>query len=376
LSFDPKTELQKLIECVPNFSEGRDPEKIRPIVDAVHGVPNATVLHIDSNPDVNRTVLTFAGPPEAVLEAGFQMISKAIELIDMSSHKGKHPRIGAVDVFPFVPLKNSTLSECVGLAVRLGKRIGEELQIPIYLYEAAARKPERRNLSNIRSGGYEGLAEKISKPEWKPDFGPAEFHSKSGAAIIGARNILIAYNVNFDITGKTIAIKIAESIRESGGLMRDASGNPVRDAKGQFVRIPGKFKACNAIAWILDYYKKGRDLCRGTQVSTNLTDYKITPPHAVYQECVRLAETYGVRVTGSEIVGLVPLDAILMAGRHFIGKNKARLSEAELIDAAIKGLGLNDFYPFIPEEKILEYQMNRIEKQPDNQILQLKEVHR
>jgi glutamate formiminotransferase/formiminotetrahydrofolate cyclodeaminase len=354
LSSDPDFKNRKLIECVPNFSEGRDPDKIQRIVDSVRGVPHVWILHVDSSADANRTVLTFAGPPIGVLEAGFRLAVRCAETIDMSAHSGIHPRIGSLDVFPFVPLRNASLSECTGLAERLAERVGNELKVPVYLYGAAARTPERAGLPAVRAGGYEGLTRKILMPEWKPDYGPAEFNPRAGAFAIGARNILVAYNVNLNKADEKAARKIAETIRESGSVKRDEAGRVVRDAHRRPVRILGVFKSCRAIGWVLDQRGKA-------QVSTNLTDYRITPPHVVYEECIRLAKKNGVCVTGSEVVGLIPLEALLMAGRHFRERGATHYSEAEWIDAAIGGLGLNDLYPFAPQEKILEYRLNRVE---------------
>jgi glutamate formiminotransferase/formiminotetrahydrofolate cyclodeaminase len=342
LSFSPLPE--RLVECVPNFSEGRDSRAIRAVVGAAAGTPGVRVLHIDSSPDAHRTVFTYAGAPEACLEAGFRMIRTAAGHINMQTHRGVHPRIGAVDVFPFVPLRNVTMAECADLARRLAERAGNELGIPAYLYGEAARSPERKSLSAIRTGGYEGLADRMQNPAGAPDFGPAAFRPDFGACAIGARGLLIAYNVNLADPDPARSRRIAEAIRESGATPRDGSG------AGE--RIPGRFAACQAIGWRIE--SRGR-----TQVSTNLTDYRITPPHAVYEECVRLAAEAGTRVTGSEVVGLIPREALLTAGRYYSGTDGAAagtqdVSNGELIRRAVAGLGLDDWTPFDPSRKILE----------------------
>ena len=341
-----------LVECVPNFSEGRDQQKIRTIADAVRSAEGVSLLDVDPGPDTNRTVMTFAGPPEAVLEAAFRAAAKAAEVIDMSVHRGKHPRIGAIDVCPFVPLAGSSLEECAELARRLGKRLGEDLGIPVYLYEAAASTPQRKNLADIRQGEYEGLPEKIGRPEWRPDFGPAAFNAKTGAAVVGARTFLIAYNVNLNTRSVSIAREIAFTIRESGRVRRDSRGNNIRGRDGEPVMIPGKFKSVKAVGWYMESY--GR-----TQVSINLTDHKKAPLHLVFQECCRLADELGARVTGSELVGLIPLDAVLAAGRFFLNRQgrTAGVPESELVHTAVLSFGLSDLCPFDHNKKIIEYRM-------------------
>ncbi|MGB4704428.1 MAG: glutamate formimidoyltransferase [Candidatus Saccharicenans sp.] len=347
----------KIVECVPNFSEGRDREKIQAIVREIESTPGVKLLDVDPGEATNRTVVTFIGSPEAVKEAAFKAIKKAAELIDMSQHRGAHPRIGATDVCPFVPVSGVTMEDCVRLANELGKRVGEELGIPVYLYEEAARKPERKNLASIRAGEYEGLPEKLKDPEWQPDYGPAVFNPKTGATVIGAREFLIAYNINLNTRDRKIAQEIASYLRESGRPKKDKNGNIVYDKNGQPVRIPGKFKAVKAVGWYIDEYGIA-------QISINLTNYKITPPHVVFDEACRLAEKLGVRVTGSEIVGLVPLEALLMAGRHYLEKQgkSPGVPEKELVRIAIRSLGLNDIVPFDPAKKIIEYQFPADEK--------------
>lgn len=333
------------VECVPNISEGRNLQVIQSIVEVIEKVPNVYVLHVDSSSDANRSVITFVGSPPSCIEAGFRLAEKALELIDMRKHQGVHPRLGAVDVFPFVPLRNITMEECVVSSKQLAKRIGEELQVPVYLYGESATVPHRRELSSIRAGGYEKLKEKLADPLWHPDFGPSAFIPESGAVIVGARNILIAYNINLNTKDVRIASTIAGHIRESG-IKR-------KTPKGEIQRVPGLFKACKAIGWYLEKYGIA-------QVSTNLTDFRLTFPHQVYEACRFLAHSMGVEVTGSEVVGLIPLEAILEAGRFFYSKQgKSETAESLLIESAIQGLGLNDLYPFRPEEKILEYVLQK-----------------
>ena len=344
----------KLVECVPNFSEGRDMAVIEKITDEIESTEGIKLLDVDPGKDTNRTVVTFIGPPDSALEAAFKAIARAAEVIDMSKHSGAHARMGATDVCPFVPVSGVTMEECAELARRLGVRVGEELQIPVYLYEHAASCPERRNLANVRAGEYERLPEKLEDPEWKPDFGPALFNAKAGATVIGAREFLIAYNVNLNTRDTKIAREIAFTIREKGRLKRDAEGKVVRDDKGKALRDQGTFKACKAVGWYMEDFGRA-------QVSINLVDYNITPPHLVFDECCRVAEGFGARVTGSELVGLIPLDAMLIAGRHYLekqGKSKG-VPESELIHTAVLSMGLGDLYPFEPEKKIIEYQFDR-----------------
>jgi len=342
----------KLVECVPNFSEGRDAEKIRSITLEIEAVPGVKLLDVDPGASTNRTVVTFIGSPEAVAEAAFRAVAKAAEVIDMRGHKGAHPRLGATDVCPFVPVSGVTMEDCVRLAGEVGRRIADELGIPVYLYEAAARKAERRNLATVRAGEYEGLAEKLKDPRWAPDFGPAVFNPKSGATIVGAREFLIAYNFNLNTRDRKLAHEIALSLRESGRARRDKEGNIVKDAKGRTVKVPGKFKEVKSVGWYVEDYGVA-------QVSVNFTNYRVTPIHVVFDEASRLAAKLGLRVTGSELVGLIPKEALLMAGRYYLEKQgkSPGVPEAELIRMAVRSLGLSDVVPFEPEKKIIECQV-------------------
>ncbi len=344
--------MMKLVECVPNFSEGRDLAKIEQITGEISSTDGVTLLDVDPGKDTNRTVVTLVGTPEGVVEAAFKAIAKAAEVIDMSRHKGTHPRMGATDVCPFVPVSGVTMEDCVELARKLGKRVGEELGIPVYLYEHAASKPERRNLANVRSGEYESLADKLKDPEWKPDFGPAEFKPGAGATAISAREFLIAYNINLNTRDTKIAKEIAFSIREKGRLKRDANRKIVRDENGKGIRAPGKFKECKAVGWYMEDFGRA-------QISINFTNYKITPPHLVFDEACKLAVELGARVTGSELVGLIPVQALLDAGRHYLRKQgkSTGVPERELIHIAILSLGLSDLYPFEKDTKIIEYRV-------------------
>jgi glutamate formiminotransferase/formiminotetrahydrofolate cyclodeaminase len=346
--------MMKLVECVPNFSEGRDRSKIDQITAEISGTEGVKLLDVDPGKDTNRTVVTFIGTPDAVVEAAFKAIAKAAEVIDMSKHTGTHARMGATDVCPFVPVSGVTMEDCAELARRLGKRVGGELKIPVYLYENAASKPERQNLANVRTGEYEGLPEKLKDPEWKPDFGPAKFNARAGATVIGAREFLIAYNVNLNTRDARIAREIAFSIREKGRLKKDADGKVLRDENGNTLRVPGKFDACKAVGWYMEDFGRA-------QISINFVNYKITPPHIVFDECCRLAHDLGARVTGSELVGLIPFEAVLQAGRYYLKKldKTTGVPESELIHTAVLSLGLNDLYPFEKEKKIIEYQFDR-----------------
>jgi glutamate formiminotransferase/formiminotetrahydrofolate cyclodeaminase len=342
----------KLVECVPNFSEGRDLEKIRAITGEIEAVAGVKLLDVDPGASTNRTVVTFIGPPEAVEEAAFRAIAKAAEVIDMRAHKGAHPRMGATDVCPFVPVSGVTMEDCVRLAAALGRRVAGELGIPVYLYEAAARKPERRNLATVRAGEYEGLPEKLKDPRWAPDFGESVFNPKSGATIVGAREFLIAYNINLNTRDRKLAHEIALSLRESGRAKRDRDGNIVKDARGGTVKVPGKFKEVKSVGWYVEDYGVA-------QISVNFTNYKRTPVHVVFDEAVRLAAKLGLRVTGSELVGLIPKEALLMAGRHYFEKQgkSPGVPETELIRMAVRSLGLSDVVPFEPDKKIIESQV-------------------
>jgi len=341
-----------LVECVPNFSEGRNRRTIDEIVGSISAVEGVRVLDVEVGEATNRTVVTFIGPPERVEEAAVAMILRAAELIDMSSHRGAHPRLGATDVCPFVPVFDITMTECVALSRRVGERVGAE-GIPVYLYEESATAPHRRNLADIRRGEYEGLAAKLADPEWRPDFGPSEFDERvrrTGATVMGAREFLIAYNVNVNTTERRLAHEIALNIREAGRAKRDEKGEIVRDADGKAIKIPGRLKAVKAIGWYIDEYDRA-------QVSINLVSYRTTPLHVVFETCVEEAERLGLRVTGSEIIGLVPKEPLVEAGRYFLRKQgrSAGVPERDLIRAAILSLGLSELSPFVPEERIIEY---------------------
>ena len=345
--------MQKLIECVPNFSEGRRPEIIKAITQAIETVESVKLLDVDPGKATNRTVVTFVGDPDSVVEAAFQGIAKAAELIDMSQHSGEHARMGATDVCPFIPVSGISMEETAEYAQKLARRVGEELNIPTYLYEAAQPNKKRSNLSVIRSGEYEGFFDKIKLPEWKPDFGPAEFPSGSGATVIGARDFLIAYNVNLNTRSTRIANRIAFDVREAGRILREGnpiSGKPVLDEQGEPVRVPGKLKHVKAVGWYIEEYNMA-------QISMNLTNYLETPLHIAFDETCKSAEERGARVTGSELVGLVPLKPMLDAGRYFLQKQgiSTGVSEAELVHTAIRSLGLDELGPFDPNKKIIEY---------------------
>jgi len=347
--------MQKLIECVPNFSEGRDPNIIRQITAAIESVEEVSLLDVDPGASTNRTVVTFVGSPEAAVEAAFRGIQKAAELIDMRKHKGAHPRMGATDVCPFVPVSDVSWEEAIACAKQLGKRVAEELNIPVYLYEKAARDPSRSNLSVIRAGEYEGFFEKIKEPAWKPDFGPSAFNEKSGATAIGARNFLVAYNVNLNTKAVRRANSVAFDVRENGRIKTDdgtPDGKPVLDENGEPVRIPGMLKHVKAIGWYVEEYGIA-------QVSMNLTNIEETPLHAAFDACNQAANKRGLRVTGSEIVGMVPKKCLVDAGRYFLRKQKwsEGASEEELIDIAIRSMGLSELKPFDPREKIIEFKM-------------------
>jgi|Deesub1362A_J573_1020465.scaffolds.fasta_scaffold00181_42 glutamate formiminotransferase/formiminotetrahydrofolate cyclodeaminase len=346
----------KLVECVPNFSEGRDMEKIQAITKEIESTPGVKLLDVDPGESTNRTVVTFIGEPEAVKEAAFKAIKKAAEVIDMRYHKGAHSRIGATDVCPFVPVTGVTMEDCVRLAHELAKRVAEELNIPVYLYEEAAQKPERRNLATIREGEYEGLPEKLKDPNWAPDYGQPVFNPKAGATVIGAREFLIAYNINLNTKDRRLAHEIALNLRERGRAKRDKDGKIIRDENGKAIMVPGKFKAVKAVGWYIEDY----DIA---QISINFTNYKISPPHLVFDEAIKEAEKLGLRVTGSELVGLIPKEALLMAGRYYLEKQgkSPGVPEEELIDIAVKSLGLNDVAPFDPQKKIIEYQFQEFE---------------
>ena len=347
--------MQKLIECVPNFSEGRDLNVIRQITGAIELVEGVALLDVDPGATTNRTVVTFVGSPEGTVEAAFRAIQKAAELIDMRKHKGAHPRMGATDVCPFVPVSNVGWEEAIACAQQLARRVGDELNIPVYLYERAAKDQSRSNLSVIRTGEYEGFFEKIKQPEWKPDFGPVLFNEKSGATVIGARDFLVAYNVNLNTKAVRRANSVAFDVREHGRIKTEdgtLSGRPVLDANGEPVRIPGMLKHVKAIGWYVEEYGIA-------QVSMNLTNIDETPLHAAFDACVEAASKRGLRATGSEIVGMVPKKCLVDAGRYFLGKQKwsEGAAEEELIDIAIRSMGLSEVKPFDPKEKVIEFKI-------------------
>jgi glutamate formiminotransferase / formiminotetrahydrofolate cyclodeaminase len=352
-SFQNLNIMQQLIECVPNFSEGRDMAIIKQITDQIESVESVKLLDVDPGAATNRTVVTMVGTPEAVIEAAFLAVKKASEIIDMRKHKGEHPRFGATDVCPLIPISGITMEETVEFARKLAKRIGEELGISVYCYENAAQLPERKNLANCRAGEYEGLPEKLANPLWKPDFGPADFNARSGATAVGARDFLVAYNINLNTTSTRRANAIAFDIREKGRPKREGNlitGKILKDEKGNPVYIPGSLKECKAIGWFIEEYGIA-------QISINLTNISVTPVHVAFEEACVKAQERGIRVTGSELVGLIPLKAMIDAGKYFLQKQNRSLgvAEEEIIKIAIKSLGLDDLKPFRPEEKIIEY---------------------
>jgi glutamate formiminotransferase / formiminotetrahydrofolate cyclodeaminase len=351
----------QLIECVPNFSEGNDLHIIKQITDAIEAVEGVKLLNVDPGKATNRTVVTFVGEPQAVVHAAFAGIAKAAELIDMSKHKGEHPRMGATDVCPFIPISNISMEETASYAQQLAKMVGEKLGIAVYLYEAAQSNEKRKNLSIIRAGEYEGFFKKIKEAEWKPDFGPIEHSVKSGSTVIGARDFLVAYNVNLNTTSTRRANAIAFDVREAGRVKRE--GNPitgkiVTDEHGNAVSIPGTLKAVKAIGWFIEEYGVA-------QISMNLTNINITPVHIAFDEVSRSANSRGIRVTGSELVGLVPLKSMLDAGKYFLEKQQRStgVSEKELIKIAVKSLGLDELAPFEADKRIIEYLLRDIQNE-------------
>lgn len=340
----------RIIECVPNFSEGRDKAIIEAIARAISGVAGVTLLDVDPGADTNRTVYTFAGPPEDVAEAALAAARKARELIDMRNHSGAHPRMGALDVCPFVPVRGVTMEECADVSRTVGRRLAEELGVPVYLYEAAASRPERRSLADIRSGEYEALPDKLKKPEWAPDFGPASFDPRWGATVVGAREFLIAYNVNLNTRDRKLAHEIALNIREGGRAVKGPDGASLRDAQGALIKTPGRLNHVRAIGWYIDSYRRA-------QVSINLTNYHATPLHVVYETVREEAEKLGLLVTGSEVVGLLPLEPLAEAGRFYLRRagKSGGAPEAELLETAIQSLGLDSVAPFEGDKKIVEY---------------------
>lgn len=336
--------MQQLIECVPNFSEGNDSNIIRQITDEIEKIEGVRLLNVDPGKATNRTVVTFVGTPQAVVDAAFVAIKKSGELIDMRKHKGEHPRMGATDVCPLIPIANITMEETAKYAQQLAKRVGEEQGLPVYLYEAAQPDKSRSNLSVIRAGEYEGFAKKIVQPEWKPDFGPAVFDAKRGATVIGARDFLVAYNVNLNTTSTRRANAIAFDVREAGRTI---------ELDGKKVNQPGTLKSVKAIGWFIEEYGVA-------QISMNLTNINITPVHIAFDEVCKKATERGIRVTGSELVGLIPLKAMTDAGKYFLEKQKRStgVSEKELIKIAVKSMGLDELGPFKPAERIIEYMLD------------------
>ena len=342
--------MSPLVECVPNFSEGRDKSVIDAISRAISGVSGVRLLDVDAGADTNRTVYTFVGTPDAVSEAAFRGAVEAASLIDMSKHQGAHPRMGALDVCPIVPVSGVTMDQCVEAARALGRRLAEALALPVYFYEYAATRPERRNLADIRAGEYEGLRQKLADPAWAPDAGPAAFNERLGATVVGAREFLIAYNVNVNTRDQKLANEVALNIREAGRLKRDSKNQVVTDAQGRELRVPGRLKAVRAIGWYIEQYRQA-------QVSVNLLSYRTTPLHEVFETTREEAGKLGLVVTGSELVGMTPLEPLVEAGRFYLRKQgrSAGLPERELVELAIRTLGLSQLSPFDPDKRIIEY---------------------
>ena len=342
--------IKQLVECVPNFSEGRDLNIIKQITDEIEKVDGVQLLDVDPGKATNRTVVTFVGHPKAVIEAAYQAIKKASELIDMSKHSGEHPRMGATDVCPLIPISGITMEETAAYAHELGKRVGESLQIPVFMYEAAATSPDRQNLATIRAGEYEGMAAKLKDPKWHPDYGTNIFNERAGATVIGARDFLVAYNVNLNTTSVRRANSVAFDVRENGRIKTDANGKNVLDASGEPIRIPGACKSVKAIGWYIEEYGIA-------QISMNLTNINETPLHIAFDACCQSAQGRGLRVTGSELVGLVPKSVLIDAGKHFLKQQKRSfgISEKELIHIAVRTLGLDELSPFDPSKKVIEY---------------------
>ncbi|MES2621601.1 MAG: glutamate formimidoyltransferase [Bacteroidota bacterium] len=343
--------MKKIIECVPNFSEGRDMNIIKQITDAIESVEGVKLLNVDPGKGTNRTVVTFVGDENTIVEAAYRGIAKAAELIDMRKHTGAHPRFGATDVCPFIPIANATMEDCINCAKKLGERVGKELKIPVYLYEYAASAPHRKNLASIRTGEYEGIAQKIKLKEWKPDYGDARLNEKSGNVVIGARDFLIAYNVNLNTTSVRRANSVAFDVREQG--------RKVKNEAGEEVVQPGTCKAVKGIGWFIPEYGIA-------QVSMNLTNINNTPLHVAFDECVTSAYKRGMRVTGSELIGLIPLKAMLDAGKYFLLKQQRStgVNEEELIKIAVKSMGLDELTPFHPKKRIIEYLLEDISAYP------------
>ncbi len=357
--------MKQIIECVPNISEGRDEEKIKIISQIVEEVDGVKLLNVDPGKATNRTVITFVGEPQQVIDAAFLLIQKAQELIDMSKHTGEHPRMGATDVCPLVPIANISMEECAEWAHKLGERVGTELGIPVYHYEAAAKEEKRKNLANCRQGEYEGLSKKLVDPEWKPDFGPSEFNKsveKSGVTGISARDFLVAYNINLNTTSNRRANAVAFDIREAGRIKREGgtlSGKIMKDEDGNPLKEPGLFKAVKGIGWYIEEYGVA-------QISYNLTDINISPLHEVFDKTCERSISRGMRVTGSELIGLVPKKVLIDAGKHFLKKQERStgINESEIIKIAIKTLGLEELAPFDPQERIIEYMLENDANKP------------
>ncbi len=350
--------MKPIIECVPNFSEGQNKEIITQITRVIEETEGVSLLNVDPGAATNRTVVTFVGSPDEVIEAAFKAIKKAAELIDMSQHKGEHPRMGATDVCPFIPISGITMEETAKYAEKLGERVGRELNIPVYLYEAAAKSPDRKNLATIRAGEYEGFFQKITEAEWKPDYGPAVMNAQSGATVIGARDFLVAYNVNLNTTSERKANSVAFDIREAGRVKKKGD-TILRDEQGEALREPGKLKSVKGIGWFIEEYGIA-------QVSMNLTKLNETTLHEAFEACCESANARGLRVTGSELVGLVPKNVMLEAGRYFLRKQgrSTGLSEKELIFIAVKSMGLDELAPFDANERVIEYKMQAATQNP------------
>jgi len=344
----------QLVECVPNFSEGKDKKILDAIAASIKAVKGVTLLDVDPGETTNRTVFTMVGEPDNVVEAAFQAIKKASQIIDMSKHKGAHARMGATDVCPFVPVANMTMDDCVKLAKKLGKRVGEELEIPVYLYEYAATRPEWKNLAEVRKGEYEALPQKMKDPNWKPDYGPQKFNAKSGATAISAREFLIAYNINLNTRDKKKAHDIALDIRERGRFARDKNKKIIKDENGKKVKKPGLFKDCKAVGWYIDDFNRA-------QISINLTNYNVTPAHVVLDKVRELALIKGLQVTGSELVGLLPKAAILESGKYYLKKmgESAGIPERMIIETAVQSMGLEDVAEFDMDNKVIEYAISK-----------------
>ena len=353
--------MKKLVECVPNISEGRDPVIIEAVTAVIGEVDGVHLLDVDPGAETNRTVITFIGSPEGVAEAAFRVVKRAAQLIDMSRHSGAHPRHGATDVCPFVPVQGVTMQECVDIALRVGRRIGEELDIPVYLYEEAASRPERRNLADLRKGEYEALPRKLGTEPWRPDFGPNrwdEHVARTGATNVSARGFLVAYNVNLNTRSKKIASNIALDIKEAGRAQRDQNGVLLKGPDGQNLLVPGPYRleACKAVGWVIPEYDKA-------QVSINLVNTAVTKPHQAFDACSQSARDRGVRATGSELVGLVPEADLIAAGKHYLrlAGQSAGIPRRQVIETAIQSMGLRELGPFDPAEKIIEYRAGMVD---------------